>query len=70
MKNCLLYPCFVIHLDLLNNLAPRDGNLNEPVFKVQMPGQFSWGGGGKGGKGGVEAFELIEAKPTQENYLN
>ena len=64
MKNCLLYPCFVIHLDLLNNLAPRDGNLNEPVFKVQMPGQFSGGGGG------VEAFELIEAKPTQENYLN
>ena len=64
MKNCLLYPCFVIHLDLLNNLAPRDGNLNEPVFKVQMPGQFS------GGEGDVEAFESIEAKPTQENYLN
>ena len=64
MKNCLLYPCFVIHLDLLNNLAPGDGNLNEPVFKVQMPGQFSGGGGD------VEAFELIEAKPTQENYLN
>ena len=56
MKNCLLYPCFVIHLDLLNNLVPRDGNLNEPVFKVQMPGQFSGGGGG--GEG-VEAFELI-----------
>ena len=47
MRNCLLYPCFVIHLDLLNNLAPRDGNLNEPVFKVQMPGQFSGGGGGR-----------------------
>ena len=52
MKNCLLYPCFVIHLDLLNNLAPRDGNLNEPVFKVQMPGQFSWGGGG--GRGALK----------------
>ena len=64
MKNCLLYPCFVIHLDLLNNLAPADGNLKEPVFTVQIPGQFS------GGEGGVEAFELIEAKPTQENYLN
>ena len=60
---------FCYYLDLLNNLAPRDGNLNEPVFKVQMPGQFSCGGGG-GGKWGVEAFELIEAKPTQENYLN
>ena len=56
MKNCLLYPCFVIHLDLLNNLAPRDGNLNEPVFKVQMPGQFSWGGGG--GRGGRGALKL------------
>ena len=65
MKNCLLYRCFVIHLDLLNNLAPGDGNLNEPVFKVQMPGHFSGGG-----EGDVEAFESIEAKPTQENYLN
>ena len=59
MKNCLLYPCFVIHLDLLNNLAPRDGNLNEPVFKVQMPGQFSWGGGG-GGRGALKLSNLFK----------